>query len=721
MTATVLRRGTAEGRGAGGQGDGRLRALLEPRAVAVVGASPDAAKLAGRPLRYFRRYGFEGALHAVNPKYADIDGVPCVASIDDLPDGIDLALLLVPASAVPAAVEACGRRGIPYAISIASGFAEAGDHALQAELARLCRAHGIRLVGPNCVGLLNPRLGVTATFSTELRRRMPRPGRLALVTQSGALGNALLQGINDFDIGLASWVSTGNEADLGVLDFVEHFLDDPDCDTIALFVEGLRDGERLLPLARRARVLGKAIVVLRAGRSELGRAASVSHTGKLAGSSRVWRDVARQSGLIEVGSLDEMLDLMLALDVLGPAGADAAEGLGVLTVSGGLGVLISDAAVDHGVPLPRFSEGTRAGLRGLLPPQMSVANPVDTALFTDERGYAACAEAVLEDPDIGMLLLVLTSLAHDYKALVPWIAGLAGRARPKGRRVAVTYLSSGDLLEREDRQALLSAGVLVLPSAERVVATLGRRLRAKPGKPADFDAAPGKEPRAERAAGSGSFLARAGIAEVPQSVCRTPDEAAAFAGRVGYPVALKVASPDIAHKTEVGGVALGLADEAALRSAWTAVAASLAAKAPEARLEGMQVQAMVQEGVELILGGSIDPELGRVLLVGAGGIWTEVLEDVRFLGLPASPAEIEEALWGLRVAPLLAGARGRPAMDVRAAVEAIGRLADAFLAEDGIAEIDINPLIVRPEGLGAVAVDALVVERGREGKEEEKR
>lgn len=719
MTA-LLHREKAEGRGDGGRGAGRLRALLEPRAVAVVGASPDAAKLAGRPLRYFRRYGFEGALHAVNPKYADIDGVPCAASVDDLPDGIDLALLLVPAPAVPAAVEACGRRGIPYAISIASGFAEAGDHALQAELARLCRAHGVRLVGPNCVGLLNPRRGVTATFSTELRRRMPRPGRLALVTQSGALGNALLQGINDLDIGLASWVSTGNEADLGVLDFVEHFLDDPDCDTIALFVEGLRDGERLLPLARRARSLGKAILVLRAGRSELGRAASVSHTGKLAGSARVWRDVARQAGLVEVGSLDEMLDLVLALDVLGPAGADMAEGLGVLTVSGGLGVLISDAAADHGVPLPRFSEGTRAGLRGLLPPQMSVANPVDTALFTDERGYAACAEAVLEDPGIGTLLLVLTSLAHDYKALVPWIAGLARRARPKGRRVAVTYLSSGDLLEREDRQALLSAGVLVLPSAERVVATLGRRRRAGASAGLPPAAAPAGR-RADAGGGSGGFLARAGIAEVPQAVCRTPDEAAAFAGRAGYPVALKVSSPDIAHKTEVGGVALDLADEAALRSAWTAVAASVAARAPGARVEGMQVQAMVRDGVELILGGSIDPELGRVLLVGAGGIWTEVLEDVRFLGLPASPAEIEEALWGLRLAPLLAGARGRPAMDVPAAVEAIGRLADAFLAEDGITEIDINPLIVRPEGLGAVAVDALVVGRGREGKGEETR
>jgi acyl-CoA synthetase (NDP forming) len=692
-------------------GSASLDRLLAPRAVAVVGASPDAGKLAGRPLGYLRRYGFAGKVYAVNPKYREIDGVPCVPAVDDLPDGIDLALLLVPAGGVASALEACGRRGIPFAISIASGFAEAGRPDLQEELVRICRRCGIRLVGPNCVGLLNPRLGVTATFSTELRRRMPRPGLLALVTQSGALGNSLLQSLNDLDIGLTSWISTGNEADLGVLDFVEHFIDDPDCRTIALFVEGLKDGSRLLPLSRRARAAGKALVVLRAGRSDLGRAASASHTGKLAGSARVWRDVARQAGLIEVGTLDELLDLVLALDVLGPASQDAAEGLGVLTISGGLGVLISDAAADHGLAIPRFSAGTREGLRALLPAQMTVANPVDTALFTDERGYARCAELVLGDPGVGTLLLVLTSLAHDYRALVPWLTGLAGVARAGGRHVAVTFLSSSDQLDRKDRDTLLRAGLLVLPSAERVVAALARRRRAAgtvPPPPAAAVLAPGGERT------TAGFLARASVPLVPEALCRTPEEARRFAEKTGFPVVLKIASPDIAHKTEVGGVVVGIADPAALDEAWRTVARSVALKAPHARIDGMQVQAMVRDGVELIVGGSVDPELGRVLMLGAGGIWAEVLEDVTFLALPAGPEEIAAALKRLRIHPLLTGARGRPRLDLDAAVAVMHRLADAFLAETWVGELDINPLIVRPEGLGAVAVDALVVARGSE-------
>jgi acyl-CoA synthetase (NDP forming) len=690
-----------------------LDRLLAPRAIAVVGASPDAGKLAGRPLGYLRRYGFAGAVYAVNPKYGEIGGVLCVPTVDDLPDGIDLALLLVPAGGVAPALEACGRRGIPFAISIASGFTEAGAPELQEELVRICRRHGVRLVGPNCVGLLNPRQGVTATFSTELRRRMPRPGPLALVTQSGALGNSLLQSFNDLDIGLTSWISTGNEADLGVLDFVEHFIDDPDCRTIALFVEGLKDGHRLLPLARRARAEGKALVVLRAGRSDLGRAASASHTGKLAGSARVWRDVARQAGLVEIGTLDELLDLVLALDVLGPASGDAADGLGVLTISGGLGVLISDAAADHGLAIPGFDAGTRDGLRALLPPQMTVANPVDTALFTDERGYARCAELVLADPAVGTLLLVLTSLAHDYRALVPWLAELADGARARGKHVAVTFLSSSDLLERDDRRTLLEAGLLVLPSAERVVAALARRRRAAAAAAPPVEAAAPAHAAERTAAG---FLARAGVPMVPEALCRTPEEALRFAGEVGFPVVLKVASPDIAHKTEVGGVAVGLADSAALEQAWRTIARSVAEKAPHARIDGMQVQAMVRDGVELIVGGSVDPELGRVLMLGAGGIWAEVLEDVAFLALPAGPQEIAEALRRLRIHPLLTGARGRARLDVDAAVAVMHRLADAFQVETWVDELDINPLIVRPEGLGAVAVDALVVTRSADNR-----
>ena len=681
-----------------------LSRMLNPASIALVGASPEAGKLAGRPLAYLKKYGYRGRIYPVNPKHREIDGVPCFATAQGLPEGIDLALILLPAKGVADALEQCAARGVASAISIAGGFAEAGEAAEQARLSDICRRTGIRLVGPNCVGLLRPALGVTATFSSELKNRMPRPGKLALLTQSGALGNSLLQSFNDLDIGLAYWVSTGNEADIGLLELVEHSLTDDNVELIALYVEGLKQGERLQELARRARAAGKAIVVLRSGKSQLGRAAAVSHTGKLAGAWKVWTDVAAQAGLITVDNLDQLVDVALAFDRCGYP-AETTAGLGVLTVSGGLGVLISDAAAEHALSLPAFTTATQSRLRDVLPAQMTVANPVDTALFTDEKGYAHCAETVLHDPSIGTLLLVLTRLAHDYQALMPWLEKLSRDAVAMGKRLAVSYLSSSDPLTPADRRRLMQAGALVLPTAERVVAALGRRQQAARVLPA---AGRALLPGATSVSGD-DFLRQAQVPRVPEGVFAERDAALDFAQREGYPVVLKVVSPAIAHKSEVGGVALNLRDAQALGDAWDRMQMSVVAHAPTARITGYSVQPMLSGGFELIVGCSIDPELGRVLMVGAGGIWAEVLDDVRFLALPASTEEIIQALRSLRIAPILAGARGQPALDVEAAATAIHRLAQHFLRDSWVQEIDLNPLLVRRFGQGVIALDVLVV------------
>lgn len=681
-----------------------LSALLTPRSIALVGASPDGSKLAGRPLAYLKRYGYQGQVYAVNPKYPDIDGVPCVPTVEDLPEGIDLAMILLPAASVADALEACGRKGIRAAISIAGGFAEAGAAAEQERLTQICARHGIRLVGPNCVGVLHPALGMTATFSSELRNRMPRRGRMALFTQSGALGNALMQSLNDLDIGLAYWVSSGNEADVGLLDLVAHALDDANVDLIVLYVEGLKHAERMVTLAKRARERNKAIVVLRAGKSQLGRAAAVSHTGKLAGAWKVWRDVARQAGLICVDTLDDMLDVALAFEAMGPVRDGEVDGLGVLTVSGGMGVLISDCAAEFGLGLPTFAPATQAALRELLPPQMSVANPVDTALFADERGFSACAEAVLDDSHVGVLLMVMTSLAHDYEAMVPWLERLAGTARAAGKTLAISHLSSSDTFDREHRRRLMAAGALVLPSPDRLVAAIGHRHGVR--RPLGATASLGGTAASDSIEG---FLAAARVPQPPEGIFRDVEDAVRFAGETGYPVVLKVVSADIPHKTEAGGVALGLSDEDSLRRAWDRMVESVTAYAPQARIDGYTIQPMIVDGFELIVGCSVDPEIGRVLMVGAGGIWAEVLDDVRFLSLPATPEEIEDALRSLRVAPILAGARGQAPLDVQTAVTAIHRVAQQFMADEWVREVDINPLRVRPEGRGVVALDTLVV------------
>ena len=691
-----------------------LSRLLRPASIALVGASPDAGKLAGRPLAYLKRYGYQGRVFPVNPKHAQIDAVACCASIQDLPRDIDLALILLPASGVAQALEACALQGVATAISIAGGFAEAGQAAEQDRLTAICQRHGIRLVGPNCVGMLNPAHGVTATFSSELKNDMPRPGKLALLTQSGALGNSLLQSFNDIGLGLAYWVSTGNEADIGLLELVEHAISDDGVELIALYVEGFKHGDRLLELARRARAANKAIVVLRAGRSQLGRAAAVSHTGKLAGAWKVWSDVAAQAGLIVVDKLDELLDVAAAFDRFGHPKADNTSGLGVLTISGGLGVLISDAAAQCDLALPPFAANTQADLRTVLPAQMAVANPVDTALFTDEKGYAHCAETVLRDASIGTLLLVLTSLAHDYAALLPWLQRLAGDARDMGKRLTVSYLSSSDTLGPDERRALMRCGALVLPTAERVVAAMGRRAIAVSGLP---QAAP--EPSLPASSSSvAAFLAQAAVPLVPEAVFTNCAAAQAFAAEQGYPVVLKVVSPDIAHKSEAGGVALGITDAQALAQAWERMRQSVAAYAPKAGITGYAVQPMLSDGFELIVGCSIDPELGRVLMVGAGGIWAEVLDDVRFLALPASAAEISHALNHLRIAPILRGARGQGPLDIDAAVQVIHRLARQFHADRLIAEVDLNPLLVRSRGKGVMALDVLVVPLTESGQEQ---
>jgi len=684
-----------------------LHSLLQPGTIALVGASPDARKLAGRPLAYLKRYGFQGQVYAVNPKYPDIDGVPCFPSIAALPRDIDLALILLPAHQVADALEQCALQGVRCAISIAGGFAEAGSAAEQQRLTDICQTHGIRLIGPNCVGALHPALGMTATFSSELRNRMPRPGRMALFTQSGALGNALLQSFNDLDIGLAYWVSSGNEADVGLMDLIEYSLDDDNVNLIALYIEGLKHGERLSELARKARQKNKAIVVLRAGKSQLGRAAAVSHTGKLAGAWKVWQDVSRQAGVISVETLDELLDVAIVFDRLGFPTGSGTQGLGVLTVSGGMGVLISDAAAAFQLPLPPFSADTQARLRGLLPAQMTVANPVDTALFTDEKGFAACAEAVLEDPGIDVLLVVMTRLAHDYKAMLPWLAQLASAARKAGKCLAISYLSSSDSFERDGRTLLLASGALILPTPDRLARALGHRHRV--AQVPCYAAQPIASGPPQRSSSMQGFLQQAGVPQVPEGLFQDVGAATAFAEAQGYPVVLKVSSPDIAHKTEAGGVALNLKDAASLRASWLQMEQSVAAHAPQARIDGYAVQPMVLDGFELIVGCSVDPELGRVLMVGAGGIYAEVFDDVRFLALPTGAEEIRAVLGGLRCAPILAGTRGQEPLDTEAAVQTILRLANQFMVDDWVQEVDINPLRVRMVGRGAVALDTLVV------------
>ena len=647
-----------------------MKKLFQPRGIALIGASPDPAKLPGRPVAYLQRYGYEGGIYPVNPKHREIGGLPCFAAVAEITGPVNVALILLPGHAVPAALDQCGACGISYAIIIASGFAEAGNHDLQSELVAIAKRCGIRVIGPNCVGLIRPKDAVTATFSTVVGRTMPQSGGLALVTQSGALGNGFLQSFVDFGIGLSCWISTGNEIDLGALDFVDYLLDDENSQAIAMFVEGFKDGSRLVEIGEKARNRGKPLIVLRGGTSDEGRVASASHTGKLAGSEAVWASVSRQAGLIEVHSPQDLVETCLALQIIGARNDTGIDGLGVLTISGGLGVLVADTCAGAGLKLPTFRQEAQTRLHEILPAQAAVANPVDTALFADETAFAQCATIVSEDPGVSVVMLILTSLAHDYESLVSWLEEFGPQTAARGKRILVSYLSTSDPLAPEAVRRLLAAGVLVLPEPQRAVRVLGRLNRLN----AWFARTRATRTLAISHAGSGGisagdFLGRAGLPLVRERLCPTKAKAEAAAMEIGFPVALKVAAKDIQHKTDVGGVRLGLRTVSDVARAWDEIAHAVETRAPGNRIVGMMVQEMVEGGVELIVGCRRDPEFGPVIMLGGGGIWAELLDDVTFRALPVDEDDVLAMLRELKIH----SRRGDDDRRARCSVRAIGR------------------------------------------------
>ena len=679
-----------------------LSLLLSPRAIAVIGASGDATKVSGRTLTYLRKYGYRGKVYVVNPKADEIRGYPCLHTVSSLPEGIEVAVILLPIGSLEATLEECAAHGIRLVVGVAGNSPPAEEPALQARLQMICRRSGMRMIGHNCVGFIVPLSGVTATISAELAHALPPPGSIALLTQSGALGNSLLQGFNANRLGLRAWVSTGNEVDLDVIHLTESFLNDPSTKIVALFVEGLKYGAHLMGLARLARSLGKAIVVRRAGKSDLGRRASASHTGKLAGGGRVWQGIAKQGNLIEVSSLDEMLDVLLVLDTFGVVASSKPTGVGVLTVSGGVGVIIADEAHCRGLELPDFAPATHEALSRILPPHISLNNPVDTSYISEEAFCQAAAE-ILSDPSIGTVILVFMSLLHDMSKLMQPLLELAEEAKALGKHVAIAPVVSSDPIGMAVIGQLRKAGLLALPSVERCVAALGLWNSA-----AYVTSEPLSPPVAVASQESRIALA-AGIPEPAQRLCADVNEAVAFAEQYSYPLVLKVSSEDLPHKTEVGGVILGIRNRDELESAWVRLASSIAANAPHARVEGYLVQEMILDAVEMIVGCSRDPEFGPVLMFGWGGILAETIDDTTFVSLPASRAEIAQALAGLKVSKILDGVRGRPPADREAAIDAAMRLGQIFLSWPEIAEIDVNPLLVRSRGHGVVAPDILVI------------
>ncbi|HZB90947.1 MAG TPA: acetate--CoA ligase family protein [Stellaceae bacterium] len=690
-----------------------LAPLFRPRSVAVIGASADATKIGTIPLLHMKASGFEGRLHPVNPRAATVQELPAFPNIGAVPGPVDLAIIAVPEAHVLPAMRDCAAKGVRAIVLFTSGFAEVSEagRRAQEEIVAVARAGRMRLLGPNCMGLVNFTERVVATFHPAFGPGLAPKGRIGLITQSGAFGGLAYQVAQDRALAYSLILTTGNEGDVDVADGIAYLADDPETAVIMLYIEGCRDGRKLAAALARARARRKPVVALKVGRTEAGIAAVASHTAALAGADEIFDAMFRQQGVYRCTTMEEFFDIGYAA---AQAPAPPAGGrVGIITVSGGVGVLMADAAAAHGLDVAPAPQALQDGIRAMVP-FAATRNPIDVT------GQVVSDFGLLERA------VEMTLSAGTYDA-VACFAGSVGRSPVNGPR----FMEAFPRLRRQHPEALLAVacyhtpqfraaldggGCLLFDEPTHALRALSALVRFRRG----FDAAPGPAeplpapeplPKAplDEAAALG-VLARAGIPAVPHRLARSATEAAEAAEALGLPAALKIVSPDITHKTELGGVALDLASVEAVRRAFDEVTARVARAAPEARLSGCLVAPMVRGGVETILGAHWDPVFGPVVMLGLGGVFVEALKDVTFRLAPFDEDEARRMIEELRALPVLKGMRGRPPADLAALARALARLS-RFAAAQGerLRSLDINPFLVLAEGEGALALDAVVL------------
>ena len=695
-----------------------LRRLLHPRRIAVIGASVREGSFGLRTLRNLA--GFPGAVHPVNARYAEIEGLRCYPSLADLPEVPDCAVIALGRDAVEQTLAECIAAGVGGVILYASGYAETRRPelvAMQDRLAAMVAGTGTRLLGPNCLGITNYAAGARLMFGRMPTPRPLGPTPIGIVTQSGSVSMALAQAM-ERGVAVSHAIPVGNAADVDIADLIAYLAEDETCRAIATVFEGVADPLRLAEAARIAAAAGKPLIVHKMAVGEQGAAAALSHTGALAGSHAAYRALLEAQGAVLVEGLE---DVMETARFLAKAGRPRGRGLAVVLASGGLGVAAADKAEEHGVSLPQPEGETAAVLEAQVPEFGAARNPCDVTAqaLNDGSAFAACAGAFLRDPAYGALLVVYPyadafgatrfdawrRLAAEHGKIIcahwatEWLEGEGARALEAEPGIA-TFRSLGRCMRAlaawhasHDRLRMRDVAVPPTPPAIRAAAT--KTLRAAP-----------HPVLAEREAKA--LLAPYGIPVVGEALVQDAAAAIRAATTLGFPVALKVESPDIPHKTEAGVIRLGLRDAAQLEDAFAAVTA--AARTVTSNITGVLVQPMAKPGVEMLMGARIDPAFGPLVAFGLGGVMVELLKDTALLPAPFSAPEAEAALRRLRFAPLLHGFRGSPAVSLPALGKILSRFS-RFVADhvDDIAEIDVNPLICAGEDI--VAVDALIMRR----------
>jgi acetyltransferase len=700
-----------------------LTRLIDPKVVAIVGASETRGSFGERTLSNMA--GFTGKVFAINPKYQTLLGRPCVPSLADMPERPDCVVLCVARPMVEGMIENAAAAGAGGVVVYASGFAETTKPdriEAQQRLIDLARRTGVRVVGPNCVGLANTRSKAGLNFMPDYAGMDHRYGPIGIVSQSGALGYTVLQGM-ERGIGFSHYLAAGNSCDVDVCDFISYLADNDDTKAIICLLEGVKDGGRFLAAARKARDAGKALIVYKTGNSETSSKAAMSHTGTMVGSAVAYRTAFEETGAIAVDDLEAVLET--ASFFAKTKAPSAGRGVGILSTSGGAAVICADKAEAHGVPLPALEAKTAEALHTVVPDFGSVANPSDLTaevLKTSET-FGFCLDAFTNDESFSALVMpMIFAHASSSGARAPTIVEAAGRT---DKPLAVVWMNEwllgpgSELLDADPR-------VCMFRSADRCFATLRawfdwheRRERqpAEGGRRSAVSAEQAARKILAAAIGRGKSLSETDSKQIlacyglrmPQEiVARDPEEAVAAAERIGGPVVLKIVSPDILHKTEAGGVRLGLSAADDVRTAAQEILASASRYARQARIDGISVQEMVPSGVEIVLGVKNDHQFGPLVAVGLGGIMVELLGDTAVRLAPVADAMARDMLASLKGYPLLTGFRGKPGVDVDGLADAICRLSElAHDLADVIDQIDVNPVIA--SATGVMAADALIV------------
>jgi len=692
-----------------------LAKALSPSSVAVIGATASKEKLGYSLLSNIINGGYGGRLYAVNPHYKEVLGVNCYPSILDVPEAVDLAVIIVPSATVVQVVEECSKKGVAGAVIISAGFKEIGNQGALLEKDVVKAAKGMRIIGPNCLGIIdtNDEVSLNATFA----KAMPRRGNIGFVSQSGALGAAILDYAQGRSIGFSKFISMGNKADATESDLLEVLADDPRTDVILLYVEDLVDGRKFMKVSS---IIAekKPVLVMKSGRTPAGARAALSHTGALAGSEDAYDAIFAQSGALRVETMEELFRLAAAFSSQPvPKGNKVA----IITNSGGPGILAADASERYGLILPQLEQKTVDELKRKLSPNASLNNPIDLVADAQEERYEDALSAIMRDRNVDALICLLTP---QLQTNVEGIARTIVRTT-KGWKKPVLACFIGYFDVTGGRKILDENGIPNYEFPEDAARTLAavyeyERFRERPRKPARRFAVNAKEARKviEEVRKEGrkyvpeiaalQVLDAYGFSLPKYGLAKNPEEARRVARKIGYPVVLKIASPDIIHKFDAGGVELNLKNAKELTKAYSKIMRRVKERNPKAEISGVNVEEMVSNGKETILGMKRDPKFGPLLMFGLGGIYVEVMKDVTFRVAPIAEDEAEKMVMSIKAHKLLEGVRGEKPSDMKSLVNAIQRLSQMVIDMPEIQEIDINPLVVFTAGKGCKALDARI-------------